>query len=191
MAHIIDPKVLEDIVKDVVAEKLNVKDSMQAIRNKLADQYPSHISKQERCWLGSRAGGILGKMTFMHGSMSEYLIFFGTPAATTGFSGRYNFVEIWDFFFAGQTRCCDLETDQISPDIYRAGDKGYLSKGEARSFDFEAGSWMLEYGRGPLFTALPFALMDSLLSSVELKSFWLTIKEYSYFVIKNLRPKAS
>lgn len=48
---------------------------------------------------------------------------------------------------------------------------------------------MLEYGRGPLITALPFALMDSIVSSVELKSFWLTIKEYSYFVLRNIFSK--
>ena len=67
------------------------------------------------------------------------------------------------------------------------GDVGYLGKGQSFGVEIESGSWMIEYGRGPNITALPFALMDSLVSSVELKSFWLTMSEYTRFIIKSLK----
>ncbi|NRB40605.1 MAG: hypothetical protein HRU20_19420 [Pseudomonadales bacterium] len=44
---------------------------------------------------------------------------------------------------------------------------------------------MQEYGRGPIITALPFSLADSLISLVELKSFYLSIKELGTFVPKD------
>lgn len=188
MKHLIDPDVLAQIVKTVVAESaaqnLTNEQSIELVREKIADAYPDFVSKTPRCWMGSRAGGILGKMTLLHASMNEYLIIFGCPVSSAGFSGRYNFVEIWDFFLTGQTRTCDLENGQINPNIYKAGDVGFLAKGQSLSCDFTAETWMVEYGRGWIVTALPFALMDSLLSSVELKSFYLTVKEYTYFILK-------
>lgn len=188
MKYHIDPIVLEQIVQGVVeqskAQNLDSEASIELAREKIAEHYPNVVSKTPRCWMGSRAGGVLGKMTLLHASMSEYLIIFGCPTASSGFSGRYNFVEIWDFFFAGETLTCDLESNQIKPNIYKAGDKGFLPKGQALSCEFKADTWMVEYGRGWIVTALPFALMDSILSSVELKSFYLTAKEYTYFILK-------
>ena len=137
-------------------------------------------------WIGSRAGGVLGKLTFLYISFTEYLIIFGCPAGTQGFSGRYNYMEIWDFFLTGKTITYDLESEQIAPTILLPGDVGYLGKGHSLGVEIQAGSWMIEYGRGPNITALPFALVDSLVSSVELKSFWLTMKEYTRFLVKGL-----
>ena len=187
MTHRIKPEVLAEIAEQVVSEYSpeQKQEMFQAIRKMLAEHYPDLVDTTARCWIGSRAGGVLGKMTIMYASMSEYLIIFGTPTTTNGFSGRYNFLKIWDFFLTGETKTCDLESNQVEPNIYKAGDIGFLDKGDALSCDFEAGSWMIEYGRGPIFTALVFALADSVMSSVELKSVYLTIKEYSHFVLRN------
>lgn len=182
----LDPKVLHSIAQDVVAQNLDTEATIAAVREKVAEHYPHLMSKTPRCWMGSRAGGILGKMTLLYGSMTEYLIIFGCPTASQGFSGRYNFVEIWDFYLTGKTLVCDLESDQVVATVRGPGDKGFLAKGQAFSCDIKADSWMLEYGRGLIFTALPFALMDSLLSSLELKSFYLTVKEYTYFAVKQI-----
>ncbi len=189
MRYKIDPEILAEIGREVAKQNLPTEEMFQAIRDRLAEEYPDIISSDPRCWIGSRAGGVLGKMTLLYASMNEYLIIFGCPAGTQGFSGRYNFVEIWDFFVAGETLTCDLESDQCEPTILRAGDRGYLAKGQSLTCEMKAGAWMIEYGRGPNITALPFALMDSLLSSLELGSFWLTIKEYSHFIIKDLKNR--
>ncbi len=189
MKYIIDPEVLAKICDEVVRQNQETELMFQFIRRRLSEEYPEIISIEPRCWIGSRAGGILGKMTLLYGSMSEYLIIFGCPVGSQGYSGRYNFVEIWDFFVAGETSTCDLESNQSIPVIYKPGDRGFLAKGQSLTCEMKAGTWMIEYGRGPIFTALPFALMDSLMSSVELKSFSLTIKEYTYFVLANLLKK--
>jgi len=184
MATQIDPLVLHRVAKEVLEADLESGEMFALIREKLHDEYPRLIAKEPRCWIGSRAGGVLGKMTFLHVSLNEYLIIFGCPAGTAGFSGRYNFMQIWDFFLSGETRTYDLESDQIEPTVGRAGDKGYLGKGQSLGVEITAGSWMIEYGRGPNITALPFALMDSLISSVELKSFFLTMSEYTKLILR-------
>ena len=181
----IDTDILERISKEVIGLSVGNEEMFQALRDRLSAEYPGLINPEKRCWIGSRAGGVLGKLTMLYASMNEYLIIFGTPVGTQGFSGRYNFVQIWDFFLAGETLTCDLESDQVKPNIYRPGDVGFLDKGKSLTCEMKPGSWMLEYGRGPIVTALPFALMDSLLSSVELKSFYLTAKEYGHFIMKS------
>jgi hypothetical protein len=181
----IDPEVLHRVAKEVLSADLESGEMFDLIRSKLHEEYPHLIAPEARCWIGSRAGGVLGKMTFLYGSLNEYLIIFGCPAGTAGFSGRYNFMEIWDFFLSGETRTYDLESNQITQNIGRAGDKGYLGKGQSFGVEIEAGSWMIEYGRGPNVTALAFALMDSLISSVELKSFFLTLSEYTKLILRS------
>ena len=186
MAYKFDPEFLAQVAKEVLDLPLENGDMFSAVIGKIADQYPGIVENKQGCWIGSRAGGVLGKLTFLYISFTEYLIIFGCPAGTQGFSGRYTFMEIWDFFLAGKTITYDLESDQIAPTIHLPGDIGYLGKGHSLGVEIQAGSWMIEYGRGPNITALPFALIDSLVSSVELKSFWLTMKEYTRFLVRGL-----
>ena len=183
----IDPEVVQRVCREVVDLPLEDDVMFQAIRDKLSEQYPDLISPHERCWIGSRAGGILGKMTLLYAGLNEYLIIFGTPAGTQGFSGRYHFMQIWDFFLAGETLTCDLESGQIIPQIHKPGDTGFLDKGHSLTCEMKAGSWMIEYGRGAIITAFPFALMDSLMSSLDFKSVFVTIKEYTHFFLKSFR----
>ena len=159
----------------------------QAIRNRLSDRYPDLMRPDKRCWIGSRAGGVLGKMTLLYASMNEYLIIFGTPAGTQGYSGRYHFMQIWDFFLAGETLTCDLESDQTISKVHKPGDTGFLDRGHSLTCEMKAGSWMIEYGRGSIITALPFALADSLMSSLDFKSVLFTMKEYTHFFFKSFR----
>ncbi len=180
----IDPEILHRISKEVLDADLESGEMFAQLREKLHREYPDLISSEPRRWIGSRAGGVLGKVTFLHVSLAEYVIIFGCPAGTAGFSGRYNFMQIWDFCLGGEIRTYDLESDQIAPTVFRAGDKSYLAKGQSLGVEITAGSWMLEYGRGPSVTAMPFALMDSLISSVELKSLFLTISEYTKLILR-------
>ena len=65
--------------------------------------------------MGSKAGGILGKVRFLYFSPREYVVLFGSPTGTQGFSGRYKHVEIHKFLIAGQIDCYDLESNEITP----------------------------------------------------------------------------
>lgn len=184
MAYKIDPEFLTQVCKEVLDLPVENGEMFSTIIKKISNEYPKIVDKKQRRWIGSRAGGVLGKLTFLYISLTEYLIIFGCPAGTQGFSGRYNFMEIWDFFLSGKTITYDLESDQIAPTILLPGDVGYLGKGQSLGVEIQSGSWMIEYGRGPNITALPFALMDSLVSSVELGSFFLTMSEYTRFILK-------
>lgn len=187
MTYKIDPEFLIQVCKEVIHLPLETGEMFSNIIEKVSNEYPGIVDNKQRRWIASRAGGVLGKLTFLYASFTEYLIIFGCPAGTSGFSGRYNFMEIWDFFLSGKTITYNLESEQIAPTILLPGDVGYLGKGHSLGVEIQSGSWMIEYGRGPNITALPFALMDSLVSSVELKSFWLTMSEYTKFIVKTLK----
>ena len=82
-----------------------------------------------------------------------------------------------------------LQSEQIDPTVYLPGDVSYMKKGEARGLEIESGSWHLEYGRGPNITAVPFALMDTVVNSLELKPLVLTTGEYMSFMRRGLRNR--
>jgi len=50
------------------------------------------------------ARSAMGQMSLLYGSLSEYVIVFGTPIGTEGHSGRYR-SEVWDCMIAGETWC--------------------------------------------------------------------------------------
>jgi hypothetical protein len=187
LSYRIEPEVLVRAVTEVLDRPLENGDRFAALTDKLSRIYPDLIDRGQRRWLASRAGGILGKLTFLHVGFSEYLLIFGTPAGTQGFSGRYSFMEVYKVILAGQIATYDLESNQIAPTVYRPGDLGYMQKGEARGLDIAAGTWHLEYGRGPNLTAMPFGMMDTVFSSLELKTVGVTAREYTSFILKGLR----
>ena len=98
MSHIFDPQVLQKVCADRLG--LPTREAISAITQDLARMYPGHIETRED-WFFNIAGGATGIMTVLHGSLSEYLIWFGTPVGTEGFSGRYH-LDIYDVAISGQ-----------------------------------------------------------------------------------------
>ncbi len=184
MGYKFDPIVLERVCNEVIARKLEGLALFDALIERLASEYPGLVGRRRRRWLGSKAGGILGKLTFLYVGFTEYLLIFGSPCGTQGFSGRYNFLEVHKVLLAGRIVSYDLETDQIDPTVLLPGAHAYMKKGEARGLTIHAGSWHLEYARGPNITAMPFGLAETLLSSVELRTFWLTMSEYTRLILR-------
>jgi len=156
---------------------------MEAIIEDFAVVHPGHIEKRQK-WIFNIAGGAVGMMTILHGSLSEYLILFGTAVGTEGFSGRYR-IDIYDFMLAGEMWTY-TEEDFRERTVSKPGDMTLLRRGQAKGLRLFEGTWMLEYGRGPVPTTLPFALggaMTSMDATIIFQTLWL----YGRLVVKELR----
>jgi len=180
MSYIFDPDKLHALAKNRVG--LPHQEMVSTIIEDLAHQYPGHIEKKQK-WILSLCGGAMGIMTILHGSLSEYLLIFGTPIGTEGFSGRYR-VDIYDFIVAGEmwTYTEDHFRQRI---VTMPGEMAHLRRRQVKGFKFPEGAWMLEYGRGPIPTTLPFALSGAAFS-LDIRPIAETLWVYGRLVIKEL-----
>lgn len=133
-------------------------------------------------WVGSRAGGIRGKVRFLYFNPREYIVIFGTPTGTQGFSGRCKHVQVHKFLMAGQIDSYDIESDDTAALTILPGDHATMEKGHARGLTIHPGSWHIEYGRGAVATTLPFAMVDTLLLSLEFESVRRSTVEFTKLV---------
>jgi sigma non-opioid intracellular receptor len=188
MSYKIDPGVLLKVAQDVVGLPLEDGELLTRATQLLAGEYPDLIDPTPGRWVGSKAGGILGKVRFLYFSPREYIVIFGSPTGTQGFSGRYKHAQIHKFLLAGQIDSYDLESDQTVPMNLLPGEHTCLEKGLARGLTIHPGSWHIEYGRGAVVTTLPFAMMDTLFLSLELESVRRSIVEFVKLFRKRVRP---
>lgn len=186
MGCALDPFAIADACQSVLKLPLESGARLDAAVAKVAELYPEHIDPGRQRWIFTKAGGICGKVSFLHASMNEYLLLFGAPVATYGFSGRYDHVAIQKFILAGRYTTYDPETAQIVPGVLGPGDLVALPKGQVRNMEIAAGSWHLEFGRGPVVTAMPFGL-DVMVSSMQIRPVFQTAADYSHFLGKGLR----
>lgn len=131
-----------------------------------ARAYPDHIDASfPRRWLFSLTAGATGVMTLLHASFSEYLILFGTPVGTEGFSGRYR-MDVHDFVMAGEVWSYRRDRCGVR-EVARPGDHTVLERGEVDGFKIPEAAWMLEYGRGFVPAAFPLILGDVIFSAFD------------------------
>ena len=187
MSYKIDPDVLGTVAKQVVGLPLEDGELIGEAIRALADEYPDLIDPTPGRWVGSKAGGILGKVRFLYFSPREYIVIFGSPTGTQGFSGRYKHVQIHKYLIAGQIDSYDIESDDTTAMTLLPGEHACLEKGRARGLTIHPGSWHIEYGRGAVATTLPFAMVDTLLVSLEFESVRRSTVEFAKLVGKRFR----
>ncbi len=181
VAPLFRPEVLHAIARAAVG--LPHAGMVKHVTDELARIYPGHIETRPN-WMLSLAGGVMGIMTVLHGSLSEYVLIFGTPVGSEGFSGRYR-IEIHDFMLAGEMSTY-TEEDFAERRVYRAGDAAVLRRREVKGVRLGEGAWMLEYGRGVIPSALPFALTDALVA-LEFPTIARTVWTYGRLTARELR----
>ncbi|XP_063813569.1 sigma non-opioid intracellular receptor 1 [Pseudophryne corroboree] len=143
----------------------------------LRKKHPGHILPDEDLqWVFINAGGWMGSICVLHASVTEYLIFFGTAVDTSGHSGRY-WAEISDTLLSGTFRRWKEGTTKS--EIFYPGDTVVHEAGEATAVQWSAGTWMVEYGRGFIPSALGFALADTIFSTQDFVTFFYTLKVYT------------
>ena len=60
-----------------------------------------------------------------------------------------------------------------------------LEQGAAHLYTLSGGSWLLEYGRGPVVTALPFALADTVFSTLDFSALVRTFRRYGVLLYRH------
>ncbi|STZ45438.1 ERG2 family protein [Mycolicibacterium gilvum] len=110
------------------------------------------------------------------------------PTPITTQNPGYKHVDIHKFLLAGQIDSYDLESDDTTPlPPLRPGDRTCLERGHARGLTIHPGSWHLEYGRGAVPTTLPFAMVDTLLVSLEFESVRRSTVEFAKLIRRGRR----
>ena len=181
MGAIFDPERLHEISRKGVG--LPHDEMFRVVGEELAKAWPGHVTTDFR-WMFNNAGGAMGTLTFLHASLSEYLIFFGTPIGTEGHSGRY-VTEVWDFVLSGEMWCYHPGESQRS--VYKPGDAAYLGASAIKGYRIPEFCWMLEYARGPVATMLPFGLADTLVSTLDFRTLGQSLWNYGRLVVGELR----
>ncbi|MBM4072000.1 MAG: hypothetical protein FJ271_24205 [Planctomycetes bacterium] len=181
MAYLFNPDRLHEIVRRHL--DLPREEQFRNIIDDLAKEYPGHIETRQD-WLFNLAGGVVGIMTILHASLSEYVLLFGTPIGAQGYSGRY-LMDVYDFFLSGELVAYN-ETNFLAPVYTRPGEMALLRRGKVKGFKLSEGSWMLEYGRGIIPASLPFALGDAIFSCFDIPTIVKTLWLYGKMVVKEL-----
>lgn len=180
MAYVFEPDILREMAMSSIG--LPRQQMFDAITEALAARYPGYIS-QEPEWFINNAGGAMGTLTFLYASLSEYIIFFGTPIGNQGHTGRYSFVEDWFWVLEGELWY--FTEGRTEREVYRAGDEIHLQKRQAKGYRIVDNAWALEYARGWIPTMLPFGLADTVFSTLDYRTAFKTFRIYGKHLTRN------
>jgi C-8 sterol isomerase len=182
VGYIFDPDELHDVCKRAVAKGGTLPDKIAALRADLAATHPGHIRLEDE-WVFNIAGGALGQMTLLHASLTEYILVFGSPIGTEGYSGRFLSDDYFIILEGEQWAYAEGDEERS---IYRPGDMNYLPRGEARGYRMPDRCYALEYARGIIPTMLPFGLADSFTSTLDPVPVLKTMQIYTRAVLGEL-----
>lgn len=156
--------------------------AIDAIMSKLHERYPGKF-RDNLEWHFNYAGGTLGEMAILYASVNEYVLIFGTPIGSEGFSGRYSAMDVYDCMFAGEMwTYTEGQTDKT---VYLPGDMAVLERGTAKGYSMEPGTWMLEYAQGTTALSLYTGLFapNSVLNDFD--TVWGVFTDYAGLVINS------
>jgi hypothetical protein len=151
--YLFDIETLHEISKKGVG--LSYEKMFDVVQNELIAKYGDHIAPERR-WIFNVAGGAMGQLTVLYCSLHEYLIFFGTPIGTNGFSGRYSGMDVFDFMMDGNMQA--YTEGQATADNFNPGQYSHLEKGQGKGYVIRDHGWMLEYSRGSILPSLNFGV---------------------------------
>jgi C-8 sterol isomerase len=179
--YLFDPEKIHAIARTFAGKPID--ESLPGIVSELERGWPGLIEHEPK-WMLAIYGGTTATMTVLHASLSEYVLVYGSPIGTSGFSGRYLF-DCWDFMLTGEMSTF-IDDHSTVAEVYRPGDGALLPRGRAKGYSITPGSWMLEYSRGIIASGLPFALAEVAHSSPDLPTLARTLRIYGTQVVRNL-----
>ncbi len=176
------PKFSAETIHGIAQEVsgLPADDAIDAIMEKLHERYPGQFRKELK-WHFNYAGGTLGQMAILYASLNEYVLIFGTPIGSEGFSGRYPAMDVYDCMFAGEM--WTYTEGQTEKTVYVPGDMAVLERGVAKGYSMAPGTWMLEYTQGATALSLRTGLFapNSVLN--DWQTLWGVFTDYAGLVL--------
>jgi C-8 sterol isomerase len=182
MGYVFDPERLHSAAKEAVALGVPLLEKVAFLRRRLGEIYPGHVLQQDE-WVLSAAGGALGQMTLLHASITEYLMIFGTPVGTSGFSGRFL---ADDYFMPLEGEHWLFIEGETERRVIRPGQVNHLPRGEAHVYRMPDRCYALEYARGFIPAMLPFGFSDALFSLLDARTIARTTRIYAKAVTSEL-----
>ena len=182
MGYIFEPGILQQVAKDTLSKNLPMEDVVTTIVADLAKRYPGHINTTPQ-WVFNNAGGAMGAMYFLHASITEYVIIFGTPLGTEGHTGRFRSD---DYFIILAGEQWAFEPGRFSREIYRPGDLHHLQRRQAKQYKMPDGCWALEYARGAIPMMFPFGIADTFTSTLDFYSLTRSLWIYTKSAVREL-----
>ena len=181
MSTVFDPQEIDRIVRENLDGSLEQR--IEGVVQGLKARYPKHVTTRDE-WVLSVAGGCRGQFRIVHASLTEYILIFGTPIGTDGFTGRFP-ADDWFWMLQGEQHVYD--EGQLDKNVYGVGGPVHLlPRGTGRFFKFTEGSYGVEYVRGWVPLMMPFGLADAVTSTLDLSSIVKTVRAYGRSTIENL-----
>jgi C-8 sterol isomerase len=176
MGYVFDPGILQQVARDAISKNREMDQIVASIVADLEKRYAGHTNTRPE-WVFNNAGGAMGSLYFLHASLTEYVMIFGTPLGTEGHTGRFH---VDDYFIILSGEQWAFSPGQFSREVYRPGDMHHLPRRHAKQYKMPDGCWALEYARGFIPSMIPFGLADTLTSTLDFYTFtrstWLYTK---------------
>ncbi|KAI8337302.1 ERG2/sigma1 receptor-like protein [Chlamydoabsidia padenii] len=181
--YLFDQNVLQQVAqKNIGLYNHDTRLMMNKIAQDLDEVYPGHIQLKEE-WVFNNAGGAMGSMWVLHGSLTEYVIIFGTPVGTEGHTGRYL---ADDYFIMLEGEQWAYSAGELTREVYKVGEMHHLPRGHAQQYKIPEHGFALEYARGWIPLMLPFGFLDTFFSTVDYHTFVNTLRIYGVAVVGEL-----
>eukprot|EP00976_Prorocentrum_cordatum_P038012 772378-Prorocentrum_minimum.AAC.2 len=201
--YVFTPEKMQQISREAIAESGgNVTQTIPLVVKKLTAAYPNYVIPEPHSWLFNNAGGAMGSMIVLHCSLSEYVIIFGTAVGTEGHTGRFLAHDYFTILHGEQRKLCARElgvhaftgareswafsAGALEREVYKPGDQHILPLGTSKQYKMPEDCWALEYARGNIISMLPFGVLDTLTSTMDLITLGQTIWVSARWMIYNI-----
>jgi len=180
--YIFDPDTLAKIVREELKKNKTTEELITNLVKTLDKKYPGRINLEQQ-WIFNVAGGAMGQLYALHVSLSEYLIIFGTPIGTEGFSGRYL---ADDYFMILEGEQWAYYPGNLTKLVFKPGELNHMPRGQAIGYRMPDRCYALEYARGWIPLMMPFGVADAFFSTLDFSTVAETLWVLGKGVVMNL-----